>query len=62
MKTKLKYNHALTFAFSLDSDVDCVGLQNPHFVREAILNHLAKIDDAELLENIGLPFDTYENE
>jgi hypothetical protein len=58
----MKYNHAFTFSFSLvNASEDGTGTTAQQ-AREAIMKRLATIDDAELLECIGLPFDTYEEE
>jgi len=54
------YNHAYLFAFSCLSDLKEGAL--PCDIRQGIMEHLASIDDAELLENCGEPFDTFEEE
>lgn len=55
-----RYNHAYTFAFSLESGHptgdDVTGAQ----LREAMFKRAKDIDDAEMLEACGMPFDTYE--
>jgi hypothetical protein len=54
-----RFNHAFTFGFALDSD-DATGEHIPaRQLRAAILKHLAGLSDAELIENCGLPFDSY---
>lgn len=60
-----KYNHAFTFAFPVDSDASCENdddYPTPSEIRSAIVNHLCNVDDSELLENVGVPFDSFENE
>ena len=55
-----KYNHAYTFAFSLESfdpDGDDV---LPHMLRQALVMRAAEIDDDEMVEATGAPWDTYE--
>jgi hypothetical protein len=56
-----KYNHAFSFSFSLNTDNkgDAV---TPNELRQAILGYLASFNDWELIENCGMPFDTYLNE
>ena len=55
-----KYNHAYTFAFSLLSDHESGDDVTAAQVRAAIIERLQKMEDGELLENLGYPFDTYE--
>lgn len=53
------YNHAYTIGFSLETP-DPTGEQVPaEDLRRAILLQLATLDDTDLRENIGTPFDTY---
>ena len=59
----MKYNHAYTIAFSIDTDnppdkVTAKELLNGLYER---LVDLQKCDD-EIIEAVGMPFDTYENE
>lgn len=57
-----RFNHAFTFGFSLDSD-DATGEHVPaRELRTAIIAHLAALSDAELIENCGLPYDSYAND
>lgn len=57
-----KYNHAFTFNFSINSNhEDGQDITADEF-RAAIIDAVKNIDDASLLENCGMPFDTYENE
>lgn len=58
----MKYNHAYDIAFSLENE-DPHGFATAAEVRAAIINRLVNLsDDNELLEAVGLPFDTYEVE
>lgn len=60
MKT---YNHAFGIAFAVPGSTHPEGLDvTPMKIREAILQRLASITDVELLEAVGAPFDTYEEE
>lgn len=53
------YNHAYTFAFSIDA-ADPSGESIPASdLRTAITTRLNALSDSELLENLGAPFDTY---
>lgn len=57
-----KYDHAYTFGFSLQSN-DAGGEDvTAEQLRDAIVKALARMNDVELLENCGYPFDTYEIE
>ena len=53
------FDHAFTIAFSLRSHEPDEESIMPAQLRRAILTRLAALDDSELLEAIGLPFDTY---
>ena len=55
----IKYNHAFTFAFSLENSSPD-GMAHADELRSALLNKLMHISDDEIVENVGLPFDTYE--
>lgn len=60
-----QHNHAFTFAFSVVSAASCENdddYPSAAEVRHALLNHLASVDDAELMENVGVPFDSFEVE
>ena len=56
----IKYNHAFTFAFSLENNSPDGVDTSADELRAAILNRLMNITDDEMIENVGLPFDTYE--
>ena len=57
------YNHAFTIAFSISGSKSVEGEDvKPSQIREAILTRLAGLDDEELMEAVGMPFDTYEEE
>jgi hypothetical protein len=58
----MKYNHAFTLAFSLESNLDNADDVTVSQVRSAIQSTLDRLSDIELMENIGYPFDTYEIE
>jgi len=58
----MNYNHAFSIAFSVISKNSCNNDEDyptPNLIREAILLRLASIDDHELMEAIGAPFDTF---
>lgn len=62
MTVKL-YNHAFTIAFSLDTDYE--GDKVPaHELIEALERRLfdLKQNPDEIIEAVGLPYDTYEND
>ena len=63
-KKMLKYNHAFTIAFSVESDND-----GENVTAKELKAGLAKktsefltSNDVEILEACGLPYDTYEND
>jgi hypothetical protein len=58
----MKYNHAFTLAFSLESNLDNADDVTVSQARSAIQSALDRLSDIELMENIGYPFDTYEIE
>ena len=58
----MKYNHAFTLGFSLESNMDNADDVTPSQVRTAIQSSLDRLSDTELMENVGYPFDTYEME
>ena len=62
MTTKL-YNHAFTIAFSLDTDHegDKVPAHEILFALQQRVRDLANNPD-EILEAVGLPYDSYEND
>jgi hypothetical protein len=56
----IKYNHAYTLGFSLESNHETGDDVTAAQVRAAIIKSLCNLSDNELLENLGYPFDTYE--
>jgi hypothetical protein len=56
------YDHAFTIAFSVRSPFENGCKVAPQEFRHAILARLAALTDDELLEAVGMPFDTYEVE
>ena len=58
----MKYNHAFTLGFSLESNMDNADDVTASQARSAILEVLDRLSDTELMENIGYPYDTYEIE
>jgi hypothetical protein len=59
---KGKYNHAYTFGFSVNSNnQDGDPIKDIALLREVIAHRLAEMSDLDLAENLGYPFDTYEN-
>lgn len=54
------YSHAFTIAFELESPDRTGENVPPAAIRRALYTRLARLDDAELLEAVGLPDDTYE--
>lgn len=57
-----RYSHACTIAFEIVSKCERgEDLEGPA-LRVAILERLASIGDAELVEAVGLPFDTHKIE
>jgi hypothetical protein len=57
-----KYDHAYTFGFSVKSNDGGGEDVTAEQLRDAIVKALARMDDVDLLENCGCPFDTYEIE
>ena len=56
------FNHAFDLAFSLTSrDAEAVDV-TPQMLRNAILRRLASLTDTELVEAVGAPFDTYQED
>ena len=56
-----KYNHAYSLAFSVENSTHCEGEDvTPKQIRAEIIGRLERLDDSELLEVVGLPYDTYE--
>lgn len=58
--TTTRYNHAFDIAFEVESNHPTGDDLTPRQIRAAILQRLATLPDDELLETIGMPFDTYE--
>ena len=58
----MKYNHAFTLGFSLESNLANADDVTVSQARSAIQSTLDRLSDIELMENIGYPFDTYEIE
>ena len=58
----MKYNHMYAFTFSLVNGSENGEGTTPQEVRNAIKKRLESISDSELLECIGCPEDTYEEE
>lgn len=54
------YNHAYDFAFSIETSDASGGMVNGRHFREAIERRLAALSDDELIEAVGLPFDSIE--
>ena len=56
------FNHAFDLAFSLTShDEEAEDVTAP-ILRHAIFRRLASLSDAELVEAVGAPFDTYQED
>lgn len=56
------FDHAFDLAFSLVShDAEAADVSAP-MLRRAIFRRLAALSDAELVEAVGAPFDTYQIE
>lgn len=56
------YDHAYSFGFSLQSNDGGGEDVTAEQLRYAIVEALFRMDDVDLLENCGTPFDTYEIE
>lgn len=54
------YDHAMTIAFSLRSEHPSGEDLTPQQIRNALYQRLTRLDDDELIEATGTPFDTYE--
>lgn len=59
--TRPIYDHAFSIAFSLKS-YDPDGDVTPKELRDAVITRLANVDDNELIEAVGAPFDTHLDE
>ena len=57
-----RFNHAFTVAFSIDSDNEGHAVSESELLEGLIerVNWLMK-NQGEVIEAVGLPFDTYEN-
>jgi len=53
------FNHAFALCFSVESDKDGENVLAPE-IRSGLLKRIADLNDSELLEAVGIPFDTYE--
>lgn len=61
--SRKKYNHAYTIGFLLENnDPDGFDNTTAQEIRDAILLRLARLNDDELFEAVGPPFDTYKQE
>lgn len=58
---KTLYNHACDIAFSVVSYNDGEHLTAQE-LRDALLKRIESLDDDEIIEAVGMPFDTYEEE
>ncbi len=57
----ITYNHAYDIAFAIPHSISKGGEDiTPIMFREAIIKRLKDLDDDELVEAIGMPFDSYE--
>ncbi len=54
------FDHAFTIAFNLRSAAPDGSDSTPQELRHAIIARLAALDDGELIEAVGAPYDTYE--
>lgn len=59
MSDKVFYNHAFSIAFSVETANDAESVSSSE-IRAGILKRLSDIGDFELVEAVGMPFDTYE--
>ena len=53
------YNHAYDIAFSIETSDPSGGTTTGPQFREAVQRRLAALSDDELIEAVGLPFDSY---
>ena len=57
------FNHAFSFSFEVPGSIDPEGKDvTPGQMREALLKRLSAIGDEELMEAVGAPFDSFEEE
>lgn len=57
------YNHAFEIAFTVAGSTTPDGAElTPNDIRIAILTRLASVDDSELMESVGTPFNPYEEQ
>lgn len=54
-----RYNHALSIAFEVTSNEEQGEDISGGMLREAILKRLNNLNDNELVEAVGAPYDTY---
>lgn len=54
------FNHAFDIAFSLETSDPSGATTTARQFRDAILRRLDSLSDDELIEAVGLPFDSYE--
>ena len=57
-----RYNHAFTLGFSVVTNLPDGSDLTADDARQAIIKAVALMNDTELLENLGAPFDTYQEE
>lgn len=57
-----QYNHAFDIAFSLVSGCPTGESVTGSQLREALNKRLLSLTDEDLVEAVGMPFDTYEEE
>jgi len=57
------YNHAYTFAFEVKGSTDETGENVPGArLREALLERINRLSDAEIVEACEAPYDTFEED
>lgn len=57
----MTYNHAFDFAFEVITDHESIDVTAQE-LRTALLNRVHNLDDNELIEACGMPFNSYEIE
>lgn len=57
-----RYNHAYSISFSLTNTSEDGEKTTARELREAIIKRLASIDDQELKESVGCPWDTFKED
>lgn len=58
----MKYNHAFDFAFEVTSENFDGSDVTPSMLRSALIFRALTIDDEEIIEACGAPFDTMESD